>query len=235
MTIMFSGDAAELQGVLRQALGSARDLGHQRAGSEHLLLALAQQEGGPAQVLARHGATAAAVRDAVEWAAPAGAGAAADRELLAALGPGLDGLAGSASLDRPAGPDPLFPLGASRARRRCARMRPPLGLDAQAIWAASLRLALARRERRHQPEHLALALVTLDPGAAWILQRAGADRRALAADLAAAFPPPGRHPLVRAGRRLGRRARARDLVRRYQRLTGRTATDSSAITALIGG
>lgn len=42
-----------------------------------------------------------------------------------------------------------------------------------------------------------------------------------------------RHPLLRAQRRLGRRGRARDLIRRYQRLTGRTATDSPAITALI--
>ena len=55
-------------------------------------------------------------------------------------------------------------------------MRPPLGLDAQAIWAASLRLALARRERRHRPDHLALALVTLDPAAAWILRQLVLDR-----------------------------------------------------------
>ena len=48
-------------------------------------------------------------------------------------------------------------------------MSPPLGLDAQAVYEASLRLALARREREHRPEHLALALVTLDPGAAWVL------------------------------------------------------------------
>ena len=101
---MFGGEAAELQDVLRQALGSARDLGHQRAGSEHLLLALARQEGRPAQFLARHGATAAAVRDAVVTAAPAGAGAAADRELLAALGPGLDGLAGTVLARSAGGP-----------------------------------------------------------------------------------------------------------------------------------
>ena len=210
---MFGGEAAELQDVLRQVLASARDLGHQRAGSEHLLWRWPGRKE-PAQVLARHGATAAAIRDAVVTAAPAGAGAAADRDLLAALGPGLDGLAGTASLDGAASPDPVFPLGASRARRRCARMRPPLGLDAQAIWAASLRLALARRERRHRPEHLALALVTLDPGAAWILRHAGADRSALAADLAAAFPATGAPPAAAGRARLGRRVRARTLVQR---------------------
>lgn len=228
---MFRGESAELRDVLRRALGSARDLGHPRAGSEHLLLALAQ-DGRPASILARHGATAAKVRHAVAAASPAGAGAAADRALLAVLGPGLDGLVSAAPLDRPAAPEPVFPLGARRSRQRCARMSPPLGLDAQAVWAASLRLALARRERQHRPEHLALALVTLDPGAAWILAHIGASRAELAADLAGAFPPPRRHPLLRG---LGPRVRARDLVRRYQRLTGRTATDSPAITALISG
>lgn len=231
---MFRGDSAELRDVLRRALGSARDLGQPRAGSEHLLLALAL-DGRPADILAGHGATAAKVRDAVAAAGPAGAGAEADRELLAVLGPGLDGLVDAAALDRPAGPEPVLPLGASRSRRNCARLSPPLGLDAQAVWAASLRLALARRDRQHRPEHLALALVTLDPGADWILRRTGASRPALAAGLAAAFPPPARHRLLRADRRLGRRARARDLVRRYQRTTGRTVTDGLAMTGLIGG
>jgi len=234
MTIMFRGDSAELTDVLGRALGSARDLGQPRAGSEHLLLALAL-DGPPARILAEHGATAAKIRDAVTAAGPAGAGAAADRELLAVLGPGLDGLVHAAPLDRPAEPEPLFPLGAGRSRRNCARLNPPLGLDAQAVWAASLRLALARRERQHRPEHLALALVTLDPGAAWILRRTGASRPALAASLAAAFPPPARHPLLRADRRLGRRARARDLVNRYQRTTGRTVTDGLAMAGLIVG
>lgn len=231
---MFRGDSAELRDVLRRALGSARDLGQPRAGSEHLLLALAL-DGRPADILAGHGATAGKVRDAVAAAGAGGAGAAADRELLAVLGPGLDGLVHAAPLDRRAAPEPLFPLGAGRSRRNCARLNPPLGLDAQAVWAASLRLALARRDRQHRPEHLALALVTLDPGADWILRRTGASRPALAAGLAAAFPPPARHRLLRADRRLGRRARARDLVRRYQRTTGRTVTDGLAMTGLIGG
>jgi Clp amino terminal domain, pathogenicity island component len=231
---MFRGESPELRDVLRRALGCARDLGQPRAGSEHLLLALTL-DGRTADLLARLGATTARLRDAVAAAGPAGAGAAADRELLAVLGPGLDGLVSAAPLDRPAGRVPFLPLGAGRSRRRCARMRPPLGLDAQAVWAVSLRLALARRDAQHRPEHLALALVTLDPGAAWILRRAEVSRPALAAGLAAAFPPPSGRLLLRADRRLGRRARARDLVRRYQRMTGRTVTDSPAITALISG
>lgn len=112
---MFRGDSAELREVLRRALGSARDLGQPRAGSEHLLLALAQ-DGPSAGILARHGATPVTIRNAVAAASPAGAGAAADAALLAVLGLGLDGLGldglvSAAPLDRPAGPEPVFPLG----------------------------------------------------------------------------------------------------------------------------
>jgi hypothetical protein len=95
--------------------------------------------------------------------------------------------------------------------------------------------AVARREREHRPEHLALALAALDPGAAWVLTAAGVDAPALLADLATAFPPPRRNPLLRAERRCGQRLRHHDLVRRYQHTTGRTATTGSAVAALIHG
>jgi hypothetical protein len=106
---------------------------------------------GGATVLAERGATRVAVQEAVCRAAPAGAGAAADRDTLATLGIDIDRLLhtfGAAPLDRPPLWEPLLPLGAAKARRRCARMSPPLGLDAQAVYEASLRLALARRETR---------------------------------------------------------------------------------------
>jgi hypothetical protein len=82
------------------------------------------------------------------------------------------------ALERPAGRRPVFPLGGSAARSRGARLKPPLGSDVRAAYEASLRLALARRERQHRPEHLALALVALDPGIGWVLAAAGliADR-----------------------------------------------------------
>jgi hypothetical protein len=254
---MFRGEHPDLGRTVGRALTLARDLGHPRAGGEHLLLALTTPGGsGPvaggsgaggsgltvggsvAAVLAEHGATAAAIRAAAGLAGPAGAGAAADRETLAPLGIDVDWLlsaAGAAVLDRPPAREPLLPLGAARARRRCARMSPPLGLDAQAAYEASLRLALARREREHRPEHLALALVALDPGAAWVLKTAGVEPRALLAGLATAFPPPRRNPVLRAERRFGRRARHRDIVRRYERTTGRAATAGPAVAALIAG
>lgn len=232
---MFRGDHPDLNRTTGRALRLARDLGHPRTGSEHPLAALAA---GPTvgDVLSRHGATPAAIRDAAHLAAPLGAGGAADRTLLAPLGVDLDRLVGGGgALDRPAGREPLLPFGAAAARRRCARLTPPLGVDAQASYSASLRLALARREREHRPEHLALALTALDPGVAWVLKTAGVDRAALLADLAATFPPPRRNPLLTAERRLGHRVRHRDLVRRYQRTTGRAVTSADALPALIRG
>ena len=235
---MFRGEHPELGRVVGRALVVARDLGHPRAGSEHLLLAATMAGGTVATVLAEHGATAAAVRDAVGRAAPAGAGAAADRDTLAPLGIDIDRLLSvswTALLDRPPAREPLLPFGAARARRRCARMSPPLGLDAQAVYEASLRLALARREHGHRPEHLVLALVSLDPGAAWVLSTAGVERQPLLAALAAAFPPPHRNPLLRAERRFGQRTRHHDIVRRYQRTAGRIAVAGPAVAALITG
>ena len=241
---MFQGDDPDLGRVLQLAITTARDLGHRRVGSEHLLLALAMSgpTGGEAEtipgVLARHGVTAAALRDAVNAAAPAGAGVAADRALVAKLGIDLGGLlqtSDAATWDHQVGRAPVFPLSTSSSRRRRDRIRPPLGVDVRAAYEASLRLALARRERRHRPEHLALALVSLDPGVDWLLTEVGADRRAIAADLAVAFPPAERNPLLRAERRLGRRSRHRHLVRRYQRLAGRPAVDSPMAARLIAG
>ncbi|MGI5146606.1 Clp protease N-terminal domain-containing protein [Plantactinospora sp. CA-294935] len=235
---MFRGDHPDLRRAVDRALARARDLGHPRAGSEHLLLALTATGHPVSAALDRHGATESAIREAVRRAAPLGAGAAADRDTLAPLGIDVDGILSRLSpavLDRATAPEPLLPFGAAEARRRCARSSPPLGLDAQAAYEASLRLALARRDREHRPEHLALSLVALDPGAAWALKTAGVDTRALLADLADTFPPPSRSPLLRAERRLGQRSRGHDLVRRYQRTTGRTVTSGGAVAALITG
>ncbi|MGX7677140.1 Clp protease N-terminal domain-containing protein [Plantactinospora sp. DSM 117369] len=235
---MFRGDHPELRRTVGRALAMARDLGHPRAGSEHLLLALAATDHPVSAALDRHGATEAAIREAVRQAAPLGAGAAADRDTLTPLGIDVDGLMSRLSpavLDRATAREPLLPFGAAKARRRCARTSPPLGLDAQAAYEASLRLALARRDREHRPEHLALSLVALDPGAAWALRAARVDTPTLLADLADAFPPPSRNPLLRAERRIGRQTRGHDLVRRYQRTTGRTVTSGSTVTALITG
>lgn len=205
---MFRSDPA-LARVIDGAMALARSLGHPRVGSEHLLLMLLPEH---RDVLA----------DAVREAGPRGAGAAADRSLLEPLG--LAHLVDLTDLDRPPTREPLFPLGGAAARRRCAALNPPLGLDAQAAYEASLRLALARRDRVHRPEHLVLALLALDPGVSWVLTQAGISRDALLTERAAAFPPPRRNPLLRLERRIGRRVRHNDIIRRYQHTTGRVVS-----------
>jgi hypothetical protein len=235
---MFRGDHPELSRALRSGLAAARELGQPRAGSEHLLLGLSLTAGRVGAVLAGHGATAAAIEAAVRAAAPLGAGVAADREVLAPLGIDPVRLLSQVSpavLDQLASREPVFPLGAARARERCARLNPPLGLDAQAAHAASLRLALARKEREHRAEHLALCLVALDPGVSWLLGSCAVARPALLAGLAAAFPPPQRGRLLAAQRRIGLRGRRNDLIRRYQLTTGRTVSSPGAVAALIAG
>ncbi|WP_410573523.1 Clp protease N-terminal domain-containing protein [Amycolatopsis sp. cmx-4-61] len=219
---MFKGDHPAVGRAMRRASVLAREFGHPRVGSEHLLLALTE---GPLSGVD-------GVEQAVHRAAPDGAGVAADREALAVLGVDLGALPGALA-DRPPAKEPVLPLGVGKARWRCARAEPPIGLDVQAAYAASLRLALARRERQHRIEHLALALVALDPGAGWVLRAAGADREELLVRLASAFPSPRRNRLLMVERRVGCRSRCRDIVRRYRHTTGRAVVSPSALSALV--
>ncbi|PPK62044.1 Clp protease N-terminal domain-containing protein [Actinokineospora auranticolor] len=218
---MFQGDHHSLTRVMRAAGTTARRFAHPRVGSEHLVLALTTVDTPVADALAAHGITEGVLTPVVREVGDHGAGAAADREMLAPLGVDVAGLLPVSALDRPLGREPLFPLAAARARERAARAAPPIGLDAQAAYAASLRLALARRERAHRPEHLALVLAGVDPGAAWTITQVGISPAALHDALAGAFPPPRRNPLLRLERHLGSHRRRLDLLRRYHRTTGR--------------
>lgn len=70
---------------------------------------------------------------------------------------------------------------------------------------------------------------------AWTLGHAKVNRNALLAALSEAFPPPHRNPLLRLERRLNRRLRHRDLIRRYQDTTGRTVPGNpAALVPLLG-
>lgn len=111
-------------------------------------------------------------------------------------------------------------------------MNPPLGLDAQAAYEASLRLALGRRDREHRPEHLAVALVALDPGVAWMVRDAGLDAGPLVADLIHAFFGPGRSRPSRLPRHRARR-RADAIARRYGRTCGRTPAPTAALATIL--
>lgn len=223
---MFKRDDPSLAQVFQLATTSARRLGHPRVGAEHLLIGLAGGDNELAAIFARHGATRQVLEDTASAAAPLGAGAVADRWLLASVGVDLDGLLRVGDmrfLDRLVGRQPLLPLGASSSHRRCASWKPPLGLDAHAGYEASLRLALARRERQHRPEHLAMVLLSLDPGVDWVLAQPGIDRRDLLHDVERVFPPPQHRSAASVSVGVDvRSTRRRGIVRRYQRTTGRS-------------
>jgi hypothetical protein len=235
---MFRGDHPDLDETVGRAIASARDLEHPRIGSEHLLLALTTGPDPVARILMECGATQPGIHSVVCSASPSGTGAAADRDVLASLG--IDAsrffdASGLAVLDRVVARQPRLPIGSSRSRWRCWQMSPPLGLDAQAALEASLRLAVARREREHRCEHLALTLITLDPGAIWTLTTAGVDSQVLFTRLALSFPPPLCNPLLGLERPLGRRPRHREIIGRYQHLTGRSTASAPTLGTVIVG
>ncbi len=123
--LMFKGDHPAVGQAFRRAGEPAREFGRARVGSEHLLLALT-------------GAPDRAHRDrkAVRQAAPDGAGVAADHEALTVLGIDLGPLPAGLA-DWPPAKWPLFPLGAGKARRRCA------GASHRSAWTSK------RRTPRH--------------------------------------------------------------------------------------
>jgi hypothetical protein len=103
-----------------------------------------------------------------------------------------------------------------------AAIRPSVSIF-RGVYEASLRLALGRREREHRLDHIALALVALDPGVSWLLHRVDVDARAVLDDLTAAFPPPRYSRPAGIQRRFSRR-RMVAIGRRYERTTGRIPT-----------
>jgi Clp amino terminal domain, pathogenicity island component len=235
---MFQGDSPDLKGVLILAPSIARELRDDYVGSEHLLAAVARQRGQVAEILAEHRADVGAIRRILrDHRPPGGATAAADQELLSALGIEISPLLPSSVSNSTTAlhSHRWFPIGEPSARRRLAAIRPTFGVDAQAAYAASLRLALARREREHRVEHLALTLLTLDPGARWVLASLGTDYGRLLDELACAFPPPRRPSVVRGDRRVGRSRRLGAIKRRHQDLSGHINIVDDVLARLITG
>jgi ATP-dependent Clp protease ATP-binding subunit ClpA len=209
---MFQGDTAQLWATLVRARKTARRLGHPTARAEHLLLALCDDidllsdlKGPVEAIITRPGVTPAAIE--------------ADRALLASVGVDLDELlagAGVEALEPRSGRPPLLPLGGKKARHRWG----PVGSDFRAAYEASLRLALARMERSHRPEHLLTALLAFDRGCAWLLEECGVDRRLLATSVHHRFPPPRRNAFLRAARSTTWKRRYRDITKRYENTSG---------------
>lgn len=209
---MFQGDTRQLGAVLLRAHRVSRRLGHSSTRGEHLLLALCDDidllsglKGPIEAVITRPGVAPAAIE--------------ADRALLASVGVDLDELlagAGAEALEPRSGRPPLLPLGGKKAWSSGG----PVSSDFRAAYEASLRLALARMERDHRPEHLLMALLAFDRGCAWLLGQCDSDHEALAAAVQEKFPPPRRNAFLRAARSSIWKRRYRDITRRYENTSG---------------
>lgn len=161
---MFERFTTEARSVVVDAQSQARRLGHPRIGTEHLLLALLAAQGGPAEVLGRHGITIVAVEAGLAEERTA---LDADRRALADLGIDLDRIRAAA--------ESTFGRGAlQRARdRRGFRRVLPLGGDrwlgrtnhlpftrrARKVLELALREALRLQHRDIGAEHIALGLL----------------------------------------------------------------------------
>ena len=141
-----------------QAQEQARRLGHDRIGTEHLLLGLLAAEGGvAAKVLRGLGLTTAGVEAEVTKAHGRGGLGPADAEALATIGINLDQV--RAHVEERFGPGALRP---APSRRRGRGRHIPFTDEAKTTLERSLREALKLQHDHIGTEHMLLALTT-DP------------------------------------------------------------------------
>ncbi|WP_370422367.1 Clp protease N-terminal domain-containing protein [Streptomyces sp. QH1-20] len=193
---MFEQFTKEARFAVIQAQEEARDLAHTWIGSEHLLVAVAAQEGAPgAATLARLGITPAACRAALTPAGPLGDG---DAEALRALGIDLDAV--RARAEERFGPGALgpqeeepartrrrgLPFGRNRGGAKGSRSHIPFTPRAKKALERSLREALARKDHRIGLEHVLLGVLhPEDAVTAGVLRRLGTDSATVRAGLVA--------------------------------------------------
>jgi ATP-dependent Clp protease ATP-binding subunit ClpA len=167
---MFERFTRDARHTVVAAQREARRLGHDRIGTEHLLLGLLGGEGGgiAGVVLRELGVTAAAVERAIDRAHGRAGLDEADAEALAAIGIDLDEI--RRRTEAAFGPGALRqPVGSAR------RGRLPFGPGAKRALQRGLREAVALRHSSVGTEHLLLGILAVpeDLGAA-ALRSAGA-------------------------------------------------------------
>jgi ATP-dependent Clp protease ATP-binding subunit ClpA len=184
---MFERFTHEAREVVVTAEREARELGHDRLGSEHLLLGVAVAGGPAGASLAAPGATEARLRGLLAEAAPA--------EALEAIGIDLGEVRRRA--EAAFGPGALE---RGRARRHAARS-PRLTPPAKVALEFALREAIHLGDDHIGAEHILLGLLRAgDPAAIGPLERAGGDPgrvRAALLDARAARPRPPRRRRLR--------------------------------------
>ena len=165
---MFERFTPEARQVVEGAQQQARDLRHDRIGTEHLLLALLTRQGTTsAAVLARHGLTrSAVVTDVARFT-----GAELDAEALTSVGIDLDAV--RSSVEAAFGPGAL-----DRRRGRTGHI--PFTPRAKKVLELSLREAIALKSRSITDGHVLLGLIREGEGlAAKVLHDRGVDLPAL--------------------------------------------------------
>jgi ATP-dependent Clp protease ATP-binding subunit ClpA len=199
---MFERFTKDARAAVVQAQEQARDLRHDYVGTEHLLLALLEDEDGPiASAVRDHGVDQARVRDAIikyVGVPPAGTDPLPepDGEDAAALKAiGIDLNAVRRAIEENFGPDALRLPGPPERKRRGLRRRfsgggghIPFTGRAKKVLELSLREAIRLRHNFIAPEHIMLGIIREGEGlSALILTDAGVDMARLRADLARAL------------------------------------------------
>jgi ATP-dependent Clp protease ATP-binding subunit ClpA len=180
---MFERFTDRARKVARDAQAAARRLGHDRIGTEHILLGLLQGDGIAAQVLAGLGVTPAAVEREILAEAGRGPLGTGDAEALGTIGIDLDEVRRRVEAS--------FGKGALHWRpgRGHPSRRPPMlaghipfSPRAKKVLELSLREALALKHRHIGTEHILLGLVREGEGLAMlVLTRLGAGPQAIRA------------------------------------------------------
>ncbi len=168
---MFERFTPEARQVVEGAQQQARELRHDRIGTEHLLLALLTRQGTTSStVLGRHGLT----RSAVATDVARFTGSELDASALTSIGVDLDAV--RTSVEATFGPGALDDQG--DRRRRTGHI--PFSPRAKKVLELSLREALALKSRTITDGHLLLGLIREGEGlAAQVLHDRGVDLPAL--------------------------------------------------------
>ncbi|HEY7225401.1 MAG TPA: Clp protease N-terminal domain-containing protein [Micromonosporaceae bacterium] len=168
------------------AKARARELGHRNVGTEHLLLALTETDGGAGPILRDAGMTPAGVRAAI--ARLVGTPGVISDEDAAAVGRiGIDIHAVRAKIEESFGPG-AFDLEPPRAGRFGRRAGGPFSPRSKKVLELALREAIRLRHTTIGTEHLLLGLIREGQGlAARILADAGVDPAALRRDIEASL------------------------------------------------
>ena len=155
---MFERFTKEARQVVLAAVQAAAESGVDKAGPEHLLLAVADGEGVGGRVLAGHGVTGASLRLASAAGQPRRARL-TDEEVRALSAFGIDAEEVFRRVEEAFGPDAFEEPAEEPTRRRRGLLGGPFGREAKKVLELSLREAIALGHRHIGSEHILLGIL----------------------------------------------------------------------------